>query len=827
MYRNNQNSQSGPPYDGRYDSYQPPPPPPSDLPPPPPPQQWSAPPRRDSYYSRDRSDEYRPRGPYSDLRYSDRADYSRDDRGSRNYSRDNRDDRDARDRRDNRGNHNEYRPPRGEFTFRQDAPGGINSYRPDRSDAYTGRHHESRRTRGGQPYSQSRRNGPYQRRGPEKASDRILLSKKFDEESEPMLGDRTARASYRNIDDLSDSDETDMDISDTGEADVNTAEPPAKRARTNTAAVNQTQDAPKWSNPDPYTALPPPDTNARKKDVVQLIRKARVEAEAQKLAVSAEAADFISCDLSDDDSTFKLPQAGANEEDTNAHSTSFNGLKRTKDNAPKSINTSNNGYQTSTAPVNPSLALPLKPPVSVHSQTADPAVPLDDNQPTQPPQSVQHTQSQSQSHRSTKQGDTKSAPVDLVASTSLGNRKRNIDDEIKLPHAHLKKVNRMASAGGIVAGWEPAPGEDPCPWAVVDHSTTPNEGTRLHKEIVDFYEYVRPRDFEEKVRRELVSRLDQLVRRKWRDARVLPFGSFMSGLYLPTADMDIAICSEGFIQRRQQPFYDKKKYLFHMKSHLEVQRVAYGNKIDAIVRAKVPLLKYTDDYTGLKVDISFEKMDGQKAIGTFLKWKKQYPAMPPLVALIKHFLLMRGLNEPVNGGIGGFSVICMVVHLLQMMPEVQSGSMKAEEHLGEIFMRFLRYYGKEFNYQTIAIRMNPPGVVNKAKATSLVYRNLDRLSIIDPNNPENDISGGSSNYCAVQDCFSRAYDTLQQTMMLSAQGKQTAANNPYNTLLGPLFAGRYSTFEVQRRWLEKIARENLPPPPIVDAPRTKYSQGFW
>lgn len=236
-------------------------------------------------------------------------------------------------------------------------------------------------------------------------------------------------------------------------------------------------------------------------------------------------------------------------------------------------------------------------------------------------------------------------------------------------------------------------------------------GPSLHREIREFYAYVSPRDFEEKLRQELISKLESLVQKKWRNARILPFGSFMSGLYLPTADMDIAICSQEFIDGKY-PVFDKKKFLFHMRSHLEMHKVAFRNTVETITRAKVPLLKYTDDHTGLKVDISFEKMDGYNAIDTFRKWKRQYPAMPPLVAVIKHFLLMRSLNEPVNGGIGGFSVICMVVHLLQMMPQVQSGSMK-DEHLGQLLMEFLNYYGNLFNYKKVAIRMDPPGTLNK------------------------------------------------------------------------------------------------------------------
>ncbi|KAI0394211.1 hypothetical protein F5Y17DRAFT_266892 [Xylariaceae sp. FL0594] len=834
MYRNHQghSSASGPPRNDRYDSYHPPPPP-SDLPPPPPPQ-WesrhapSTTSRRDSYQFHGRPDDNRFRGPYSDLRCNDSSSYQRDGRDGRHtgYGRDDRDRRDTRDTKDTRPSADTYRPPRGEFTFRQEAPPGIDSYRQyesiqpppvhsthqnGRNDMPPSRPREMRRTRGGPYHGQHhRRDAQHQRRGPPKPSDRVLLSKKFDEESELMLGDKSHRASYRNVDDLSDSDEMEMDISDGGDGDANSAEPAAKRARTNVSSAKAAQEAPKWSNPDPYTALPPPEATGRKKDVVHLIRKARVEAEAQKPALSTEAAEFISCDISDDEAPDKVSHESAEVGgDTPAHVPTGNDRAQ----VPSSIN----------APITSgSHPLPPKPPVSAFSQLSRSTEHL--------PQSsgTQHNQLAQLPNPPTRSGQ-KRALVDLTPSTALGNRKRTIDDEIKPPHAPLKKVNRMASRGRIVPVWESKPGEDSCPWALVDHSDTPNAGTRLHKEIVDFFEYVRPRDFEQKVRQDLITRLERLVRRKWSDAVIFPFGSFMSGLYLPTADMDIAICSQAFVNGKL-PTYDTKKSLFHLKSYLERQGVAFRGQVEAITRAKVPLLKYTDNYTGLKVDISFEKMDGYKAINTFLKWKAQYPAMPPLVALIKHFLLMRGLNEPVNGGIGGFSVICMVVHLLQMMPEVQSGSMKPEEHLGEVFMRFLRYYGKEFNYETVAIRMNPPGTISKAKATRVVYRELGRLSIIDPNNPENDISGGSSNYWVIQDSFAKAYEALQSAMMRSSRQASTAPSDPKNTFLGPLFAGRYSTFDVQRAWLEKLARKDFPEPAVPAAshqPPNSRDKGFW
>lgn len=223
---------------------------------------------------------------------------------------------------------------------------------------------------------------------------------------------------------------------------------------------------------------------------------------------------------------------------------------------------------------------------------------------------------------------------------------------------------------------------------------------------------MKPRRFEERIRKDLVDKLERLIRKRFSDVKILPFGSFMSGLYLPTGDMDLVFCSDRYYSGGS-PQYNSKNTLWRLSDYLRRNRVVAEGQVEVISRAKVPLVKYIDDQTGLKVDISFENLTGVTAINTFQAWKKQYPAMPILVTVIKHFLLMRGLNEPVNGGIGGFSVICLVVSMLQLMPQVQSRNLTPEHHLGMMLMEFLDLYGNRFNYKTTAISMNPPGYIPK------------------------------------------------------------------------------------------------------------------
>lgn len=244
---------------------------------------------------------------------------------------------------------------------------------------------------------------------------------------------------------------------------------------------------------------------------------------------------------------------------------------------------------------------------------------------------------------------------------------------------------------------------------------------RLHKEIVDFHTYVEPRHFESVIRTKLIENLRSKLRgsREFFDTDIHPFGSFPAGLYLPTADMDLVCVSDDFMRTGTRCLGLSNSFYRKFGRFIEREGLLIDGSLELIFGAKVPLVKYIDKLTGLKVDISFENTTGLVANQTFQNWKSQFPAMPILVTLIKHLLAMRGLNEPVNGGIGGFSVTCLVVSLLQNMPQVQSRTMIPEHHLGEVLMEFLDLYGNQFNTSTTAVVVDRPGYVSKVRISPI------------------------------------------------------------------------------------------------------------
>lgn len=152
--------------------------------------------------------------------------------------------------------------------------------------------------------------------------------------------------------------------------------------------------------------------------------------------------------------------------------------------------------------------------------------------------------------------------------------------------------------------------------------------------------------------------------------------------------------------------------------------IALKGSIVVIAKAKVPLVKYIDHLTKLKVDISFENDTGVIANHTYRAWQSEFPAMPVLVTLIKQYLLMRNMNEVHTGGLGGFSVACMVVSLMQNMPSLTFGHTDPMANLGELFITFLDFYGNKFNLRTTGIELNPPKYFAKVSST---FRLLTRI----------------------------------------------------------------------------------------------------
>jgi len=103
--------------------------------------------------------------------------------------------------------------------------------------------------------------------------------------------------------------------------------------------------------------------------------------------------------------------------------------------------------------------------------------------------------------------------------------------------------------------------------------------------------------------------------------------------------------------------------------------------------------------------------------------------------------------------------------------------------------------------------------LSQNRVVGFTYKNEDRLSIIDPNNDSNDISGGSANIATITALLAEAHRDLRARMAGLARTDNAAKRGA--SILEVIFGGNYSTFRLQRAHLAKLAERGLGPQPVV------------
>uniref|UniRef100_G1RL24 Terminal nucleotidyltransferase 4A n=1 Tax=Nomascus leucogenys TaxID=61853 RepID=G1RL24_NOMLE len=311
------------------------------------------------------------------------------------------------------------------------------------------------------------------------------------------------------------------------------------------------------------------------------------------------------------------------------------------------------------------------------------------------------------------------------------------------------------SGGGGPGAQAPRPGT---PWK----SRAYSPGIQgLHEEIIDFYNFMSPCPEEAAMRREVVKRIETVVKDLWPTADVQIFGSFSTGLYLPT----------------------------------------------------VPIIKLTDQETEVKVDISFNMETGVRAAEFIKNYMKKYSLLPYLILVLKQFLLQRDLNEVFTGGISSYSLILMAISFLQLHPRIDAR--RADENLGMLLVEFFELYGRNFNYLKTGIRIKEGGAYiakeEIMKAMTSGYR-PSMLCIEDPLLPGNDVGRSSYGAMQVKQVFDYAYIVLSHAVSPLAR---SYPNRDAESTLGRIIKVTQEVIDY-RRWIKEKWGSKAHPSPGMD-----------
>ncbi|XP_076889438.1 uncharacterized protein LOC143540200 [Bidens hawaiensis] len=336
----------------------------------------------------------------------------------------------------------------------------------------------------------------------------------------------------------------------------------------------------------------------------------------------------------------------------------------------------------------------------------------------------------------------------------------NDEDDCRTPTPPLKR-SRLATPVAdeepkrlLEAGWFRANGRFKSPML------------QLHKEILDFCDFLSPTAEEQVSRNAAVEGVSDVIKYIWPNCKVEVFGSFKTGLFLPSSDVDMVIL-ESRIRTPQMGLYALSRAL---------SQKGVAKKIQVIAKARVPIIKFVEKRSGISFDVSFDMENGPKAAEYIQDAISKWPPLRPLCLILKVFLQQRELNEVYSGGIGSYALLAMLIAMLRNSIGTHAS---AEQNFGVLLVTFFDMFGRKLNSSDVGVSCDGGTFFSKKSIGFLNANRRSLLSIQDPQDPDNDIGKNSFNYFQIKSAFGMACSTLTDNKLIMSLG-------PNRSILGTI-----------------------------------------
>ncbi|KAH9650738.1 nucleotidyltransferase family protein [Citrus sinensis] len=286
----------------------------------------------------------------------------------------------------------------------------------------------------------------------------------------------------------------------------------------------------------------------------------------------------------------------------------------------------------------------------------------------------------------------------------------------------------------------------------------------MHKEIVDFCDFLSPTSEEREVRTTAGEAVLDLFKYTWPKCKPKVFGTFRTGLYLPTSDIDVVIMESGI--------HNPATGLQALSTALLQRGIA--KKIQVIAKARVPIVKFFEKKSGVSFDISFDAQNGPKAAEFIKDALAECPPLRPLCLILKVFLQQRELNEVYSGGIGSFALLTMIMAVLKIVNDVPYMAYlqslykcraSPEHNLGILLVNFFDFYGRKL--KTTDVGVSCKGAGSFFKKSSKGFTNKGRPFLIAIEDPQ------------IKSAFAMAFTTLTNPKTILSLGQTEAFLSDY------------------------------------------------
>ncbi|XWS77154.1 hypothetical protein CRYUN_Cryun01aG0237300 [Craigia yunnanensis] len=167
---------------------------------------------------------------------------------------------------------------------------------------------------------------------------------------------------------------------------------------------------------------------------------------------------------------------------------------------------------------------------------------------------------------------------------------------------------------------------------------------RLNAPLLAIYESLIPPEEERAKQKQLLALLEKLVCKEWPEARLYLYGSCANTFGVSKSDIDVCIAFNEDI--------NKSEILLKLADILQSDNL---QNVQALTRARVPIVKLMDPATGISCDICINNVLAVVNTKLLRDYAKIDARLRQLAFIVKHWAKSRGVNETYQGTLSSYA----------------------------------------------------------------------------------------------------------------------------------------------------------------------------
>uniref|UniRef100_A0ACD5U6A8 Uncharacterized protein n=1 Tax=Avena sativa TaxID=4498 RepID=A0ACD5U6A8_AVESA len=222
--------------------------------------------------------------------------------------------------------------------------------------------------------------------------------------------------------------------------------------------------------------------------------------------------------------------------------------------------------------------------------------------------------------------------------------------------------------------------------------------------FLSIFDSLVPSEEEIAKQKQLLAALSRLINKEWPNSKLYLYGSCANSFGFSNSDIDLCLS----IDNKEMSKVDIILKL------AEILQAGNFQNIQALTRARVPIVKLMDQVTGLSCDICVNNLLAVVNTKLLRDYAQIDRRLRQLAFIVKHWAKSRRVNETYQGTLSSYAYVIMCIHLLQLrriLPCLQEMDATCNVTLDDNQCAYFDHVDKLKNY----------GAHNKETVSSLLW----------------------------------------------------------------------------------------------------------